>query len=98
MEKSSEIEQKFNHAFYNITLFRLFITLLIVGWGVVISYLITRTKDKEKKNDVKYIHKIWFGDTSIFVALIYIWILTILFIFGRSNLPSFRTIYRSLHK
>lgn len=60
---------------------RVIVTVLLVGWLLVISHLLVRA-DKEGREDDRNryfsLHRVWFGDSSVVQTLFNMWYYTIL--------------------
>ncbi len=80
-------------AFTKVGAVRVLITIMIVIWGICISYYHNNAPDLQTQKNVEYIHNIWFGSYSIFQTLFALWIFTILFAMLVVFLPSLKNIY-----
>lgn len=76
---------------------RLVVSFFVMIWGIAITASYSRAKTAEEKDNIKLVHSVWFGDTSVFKLLLYIWGASLLILLFLTALPALKQLNSSFY-
>lgn len=84
----AQMQSSIVNAFKGISVFRLGITAVVLIWAIVISVSYSVESDAEKRENIRFIQQVWFGNTTVFSLLFWLWVVTVVAFILFSNFKS----------